>query len=91
MIPISEARAQLATLVDEASRGAEPCFIAAHSRVKAVLLGIDEYDALLERLEDLADSVEVLRGRLEAEPTRPLDDFAREIEVARQDDVSRRA
>ena len=88
---MSEARAKLATIMEEVSQSREPCFIASRSRVKAVLLGIDEYDALMDRLEDLEDSLDVLRSRLEAEPARPVEEFVRELETRRERDVQRPA
>ena len=45
-ISISEARPKLTHLVDDVSAGGEPCFIIANSEIKAVLMGVDEYNAL---------------------------------------------
>jgi prevent-host-death family protein len=68
-ISISEARPKLTHLVDDVSKGGDPCFIIANSEIKAVLLGIDEYNSLRERLEDLEDTVDLLKAQLEGEPT----------------------
>jgi len=65
-ISISEARPRLTHLVDDVSKGGDPCFIIANSEIKAVLLGIDEYNSLRERLED---TVDLLKAQLEGEPT----------------------
>ena len=81
IIPVSEARPNLAALVDEANQEGEPCFITSRGRVKAVLLGIEEYEALRERLEDLEDSIDVLRARVANEPSRPYEDFLKDIEA----------
>lgn len=91
VIPISEARPRLANLVAEASQTREPWFIASRSKIKAVLLGIEEYEALVERLEDLEDSLEILRSRLEGEPSRPIDEFIRDLEAEWGRGVQRRA
>ncbi len=91
VIPISEARPKLANLIEEVSETREPYYIASRSKVKAVLLGIEEYEALMDRLEDLEDSLDVLKARLEREPARPLEEFVRELEAERQRDVRRRA
>lgn len=91
VIPISEARPNLAALVDAVSRSHEAYFIASRSKVKAVLLGVEEYNALLEQLEDLEDSLDVLKARLANEPTKPLDEVTRELEAERRGDVQRRA
>lgn len=91
VIPISEARPNLAALVDAVSRSHETYLIASRSKVKAVLIGIEEYDALLEQLEDLEDSLDVLKARLASESTKPLDEFTRELEAERRGDVQCRA
>jgi prevent-host-death family protein len=71
-ISISEARPRLTHLVDDVSKGGEPCFIIANSEIKAVLLGIDDYNALRERLEDLEDTLDILKAQLESEPSMPF-------------------
>ena len=76
-ISISEARPKLTHLVDDVSKGGEPCLIIANSEIKAVLLGIDEYNSIRERLEDLEDTVDLLKAQLESEPTMP---FAEHLE-----------
>ena len=89
VVPISQARAKLAALVDEVGQRAEPCFIASRSSVRAVLLSVDEYNALLDRLEDLEDSLEIMTARANHEPSRPLEAFVRELEDAQARDVPR--
>lgn len=86
VIPISEASAHITALVT-AARNDEPLFIATDEGVYAVLLGIDAYDALIERLEDLQDSLSILEARLSNEPTRPLDEFLQEQREMRVADV----
>lgn len=57
MIPISEARATLGELVEAARE--EEIFIVKHSRPVGVLLSVEKYKALLDRLEDLEDALAV--------------------------------
>lgn len=71
-ISISEARPKLTHLVDDVSAGGEAYFIISNSEIKAVLLGIDDYNNLKERLEDLEDTVDLLKAQLEGEPTMPF-------------------
>ena len=67
-ISVSEARPRLAAIVEEVSQeGVEPYFIISRSKVKAVLLGIEEYNYLMDRLEDLYDIAEIYRQKLEGD------------------------
>jgi prevent-host-death family protein len=88
-ISVSEARALLANLIEQVEVG-EPYLLVSRSRVRAVLMGIGQYDALLERLEDMEDSLEILRAKAEGEPTRPLEDYLNEREAKQTVRVSRR-
>lgn len=81
IVPVSEARPNLSALIDEANEGGQPVFINSRSKVKAVILGIDEYNALVERLEDLEDSLDVLLARTRGEPSRPLQDVLSDLGV----------
>lgn len=57
LVPISEARATLGELVEAARE--EEIFIVKHSRPVGVLLSVEKYSALLDRLEDLEDALAV--------------------------------
>jgi prevent-host-death family protein len=67
-IGISEVRPKLTQLVDEVNRGGQPYTIISGSRAKAVLMGVNEYNALIERLEDLEDIAEINRAVRNPEP-----------------------
>jgi antitoxin YefM len=54
-IPLSEARARLSELVDEAMRTHERVDITRNGRRAAVLMGADDFDSLMETLDILAD------------------------------------
>ena len=88
-ISVSEARALLASLIEQVE-GGEPYFLVSRSRVRAVLMGIGQYDALLERLEDLEDSLEILRAKAAGEPARPLEEYLKEREAKQSARVSGR-
>ncbi len=68
-IGMAEARPRLTQLVDEVSGGGEPYLIVSGSRVKAVLIGINQYNDMVDRLEDLSDAAELLQAELEHEST----------------------
>jgi prevent-host-death family protein len=67
-IGMAEARPQLTQLVDEVASGGEPFLIVSGSKVKAVLVGIDQYNDMVERLENISDTAELLKAELEHEP-----------------------
>ena len=54
-IPLAEARARLSELVDEAVRTHERVDITRNGRRAAVLMSADDFDALQETLDILAD------------------------------------
>jgi len=59
-LPIADARAQLSKLVDEASSTHERIEITKNGRRAAVLMGIDDYDAMRETIAVLSDSALLL-------------------------------
>ena len=71
-IGMAEARPKLTQLVEEVNNGGEPYLVVSGSRVKAVLIGINQYNDMLERLEDLSDSVELLQAEIDREPVMPF-------------------
>lgn len=73
-IGMAEARPKLTQLVDEVHKGNEPYLIISGSRVKAVLVGIDQYNDMVERLEDISDANELLQAETEQEPTMPFEE-----------------
>ncbi len=44
-----------------------------------IILSREEYEALIERIEDLEDLIDVYKTR--NEPSRPLEDLIKELEV----------
>jgi prevent-host-death family protein len=73
-IGMAEARPKLTHLVEEVYAGGEPYLIVSGSRVKAVIIGIERYNDMVERLEDLSDAAELLQAELNREPTMPLEE-----------------
>ena len=80
-IGMAEARPKLTQLVDEVSGGGDPYLIVSGSQVKAVLVGINQYNDMIERLEDLSDSAELLQAELNQEPTMPLEEHLAKSKV----------
>ena len=73
-IGMAEARPRLTQLVDEVSGGGDPYLIVSGSKVKAVLIGLNQYNDIVERLEDLSDAAELLQAELGQESTMPFDE-----------------
>ena len=71
---MAEARPKLTQLVDEVSGGGGAYLIVSGSKIKAVLIGIDEYNDMVERLEDLSDAAELLQAEIEQEQTMPFEE-----------------
>ena len=55
IIPASEVRSRLATVLNDVERDGEPCFITQHGRSKAVLMSMDRYQAMMDIMEDRED------------------------------------
>ena len=71
-IGMAEARPRLTHIVEDVYTGGEPYLIVSGSRVKAVLIGIERYNDMVERLEDLSDATSLLHAELHHEPTMPF-------------------
>ena len=56
MAPLTEARDRLSEIVDEVSTTGSDLVITKHGRPTAVVVGYDEYEALLETLNILSDA-----------------------------------
>jgi prevent-host-death family protein len=67
LIPVSDAKAKLTELVRDS--GSEDVILLRYGRPAAVLMSTDRFDALMERIEDLEDSLAVAESK--GEPTDP--------------------
>ncbi len=76
IIPVSEARQRFTELVRDLD--GTPLYVTLHGKPRAVLIRYDVFEALLEKVEDLQDSLDVLRRR--GEPTRDFKDVMAELE-----------
>ncbi len=73
-IGMAEARPKLTQLVDEVAGGGDPYLIVSGSQVKAVLVGVNQYNDMVEHLEDLSDAAELLKAERDQEPTMPFEE-----------------
>ncbi len=53
IVGVAEARPKLTQLVEAVNQGGDPYFIVADSKVKAVLIGIEQYNDMMEQIEDM--------------------------------------
>jgi prevent-host-death family protein len=70
IVPISEAKPRLAALVDMSEE--KDVILTRRGRAAAVLVSVERYNDLLDRLEDLEDSLAVEQTR--GEPTVPAEE-----------------
>jgi antitoxin YefM len=87
-VPVREFRSHLADLLDEVADRREHVTITRHGRPSAVVIPIDEYEALEETAEILSDDATLAAIR------RGLDDLAAgetvELDQVRQEHAARR-
>jgi len=70
IIPVSEAKARLTELVRES--GAEDIVLLRYGKPAAVLMSTDRFDSLMERLEDLEDSLAIAEHQINPDETAPV-------------------
>jgi prevent-host-death family protein len=75
---MAEARPKLTQLVEEVAAGGEPYLIISGSKVKAVLVGIDQYNDMAQRLEDLSDAADLMQAKKNGEPTMSFEEHLKQ-------------
>ena len=63
--PLSEFRASVATFVEQVQATQRPLVLTQHGRSAAILLAVDAYEALIERVE-LAEDVQIAEAQFAA-------------------------
>ena len=79
IIGVTKARRNFTELVNQVDEHGEPVFITHLNEPRAVIIGYQAFERLMERLEDLEDMVAIYTGR--EEPARPFDEVWAEIEA----------
>ncbi len=82
IVTVSELKTKLGALMAELETQRVPFYVTQHGKPKAVLTSYDEYEALLQKLEDLEDLL-AMKESLEApkEEAISLDDYERKRET----------
>ncbi len=65
IVPLSEFRANMASTIEQLRDTGRPVVLTDHGRSAAVLLGIADYEALLEQI-DLVKDIQIAEDQLEA-------------------------
>ena len=63
ILPTSEVRDKIASVLKRLSETAEPIFITRYGKAEAVLVSIDRYNAMMDLLEDREDELDTAPGR----------------------------
>ena len=77
----TKARRHFTEILDNIGEAEEPLYLTHRGEPRAVLVGYDQFEHLIERLEDLEDLLEIYEAS--HEPTRPLEEFMAELEGKR--------
>jgi antitoxin YefM len=90
IVPAREFRSNLSELLDEVAKRREHVTITRHGRPAAVVIPVDEYDALEETAEILADpdTLNAIREGLDeirGDEVVPLDEVRADLDRRRQD------
>lgn len=73
VLPISDLRHRQNEILASLQKG--PVILTQRGRGAAVLLSLDEWNMLLERLEELEDAADAVEARRHAEPGIDFDDY----------------
>jgi len=83
MVTVADLRGRLAELLEQLQGARGPLYVTQRGQARAVLLAVEEYDALLDQLEYLDDSLEALRSKERRESgrerTEPLETVMRHL------------
>lgn len=63
ILPTSEVRDKIASVLNRLSETGEPIFITRYSKAEAVLLPLERYNAMMSLLEDREDELDTALGR----------------------------
>ena len=76
IISTSKIRRKMAEVVNQADEHGEPIYLTNYDEPKAVLIGYQAWEALMERVEDMEDAL-IIHER-QGEPARPFEEYLAE-------------
>lgn len=65
LMSVAELRARLADVLERIQTSKRPLYLTQRGQARAVLIPVRKFEALIEKLEYLDDSVEVLKAQIE--------------------------
>ncbi len=77
IMPISDLRRQASQVIKTLQEGSDVVYITQHGRPAAVLVDYEQYEAMLDQLEDLADLASLEAAMNEEE--RPYEEFLADV------------
>ncbi len=80
IIPISDLRRQTSRVIKTLREGSEVAYITQYGRPTAVLIEYEQYEAMAEQLETLADLASLKAAA--DEPERPYEEFLAEMNMS---------
>lgn len=78
IVSASDLRERMEELLKSAAKQQDPLYITYRSHPTAVLVGYEQFETLIEQLEDLSDVVAIYERR--GEPRRPFEEYLAERE-----------
>jgi prevent-host-death family protein len=82
IISTSKIRRKMAEVVNQADEHGEPIYLTNYDEPKAVLIGYQAWEALMERMEDMEDALSLYERR--GESARPFEEYLAEREQGSQ-------
>ena len=77
ILPATDVRQKFSHILNEPDRHNEPLYITVRSHPRAVLVAYEFFETLMEKMEDLEDSLAYYERR--DEPERDFDEFLAEV------------
>ncbi len=73
LVPISELRGKQSEVLSKLSKG--PVLLTQHGKAAAVMMSVEQYNMMLEALEDLRDALDAVEARREPGERVDFDDY----------------
>jgi prevent-host-death family protein len=84
VIPISDLRLRQGTVLAKLDKG--PVILTQRNRARAVLVDVEQWQRLMENLEDLEDALLALQAKAtDREPPAPLEDVLAELNLVEKE------